>query len=70
MTLEEKVPLLERAVQVAQRHKLPSVEAAALHQWGDALFAYGDYAQAVEKTLRAVELFESAKASAPRWRGR
>jgi CHAT domain-containing protein/tetratricopeptide (TPR) repeat protein len=60
MTMEEKVPLLERVVEVAQQNTIPELEAAALHQWGDTLFSYGDYAQAVDKTRRAVELFEAA----------
>jgi CHAT domain-containing protein/tetratricopeptide (TPR) repeat protein len=59
LSLEEKVALLERSADVARRNNLPGVEAAALHQWGDSLFGHGDYAEAVEKTSRAVELFET-----------
>lgn len=60
LAYDDRIALLEKAADVAQRNNLPAVEAAILHQWGDVLFIHGDYARSVDKTLRAVELFEAA----------
>lgn len=60
MSQEEKIALLERSVNIARTIGDATIEAAALHQWGDTLFMQGSYAEAVERIARAVELFEQA----------